>query len=223
MIREYAFWDLKSNVDRDESSIDEIRKREEKKLDERVKIVFNSTGIDLDEKFDVGSGSMGKTGEICPFGVGIEKEGFVSKKQLNIAEAHEKGHGVRSFDEDSIMGIWIKNGFDFSKVSAVSKDDLSRLRPLYNKGEDDVMSDDVLAKEYFRGFQNPDEIIERMSQLKNYFGMSDNRKFTKEHLEYARKNYIKDVGWTLQIKPFFEAITKDTEKNFLDVINNLGV
>jgi hypothetical protein len=62
-----------------------------------------------------------------------------------------------------------------------------------------------------------------MSQLKNYFGMRGDEKFTKEHLEYARKNYMKDTGFVIQIKPFFDAITKETEKNFLDIINNLGV
>lgn len=69
----------------------------------------------------------------------------------------------------------------------------------------------------------PAEIIERMSQLKNYFGMKGDEVFTTQHLNYAKKNYIKDTGMGSQIEPFLSAITKNTEKDFLDLINSLGI
>ncbi|MFA6273581.1 MAG: hypothetical protein WC662_00270 [Candidatus Paceibacterota bacterium] len=195
LTREHMFWDSKLDVKR-------RKEREEKKLNNRIKEVFDSTKIDLNEKSYIGKGGPGDTGIICPFGISREDGNVYSKKQLNITEAHEKGHGVRSFDWESPIGVWIKSAFDFSKLpSMLPKEDLGH--ELY--------------------WQNPDEIIERMSQLKNYFGMKGNEEFTKEHLDYARKNYMKNTGFTLQIKPFFDSITKDTEKDFLDVINNLGV
>ncbi|MEA3399062.1 MAG: hypothetical protein U9R00_00950 [Patescibacteria group bacterium] len=63
-----------------------------------------------------------------------------------------------------------------------------------------------------------------MAQLKNYFGMKGSEKFTKQHLDYAKNNYIKDTGIPdFQIKPFLDAITTEKEEDFLRLINSLGI
>lgn len=68
-----------------------------------------------------------------------------------------------------------------------------------------------------------DEIVERMSQLKNYFGMDGSDKFTKDHLHYAKENYIEDTGMDNAMSLFFQGITEETEDEFLELINSMGV
>lgn len=58
-------------------------------------------------------------------------------------------------------------------------------------------------------------------QLKNYFGFIEDEEFTQAHLDYARKNYIKDTGMDNRMRHFFESIIDDSE--FLRLINSVGV
>ena len=67
------------------------------------------------------------------------------------------------------------------------------------------------------------EIAERMSQLKNYFGMRGAEQFTRNHLKYARLHYVTDVGFDNGISHLFQAITPETEDKFLELINNSGI
>lgn len=67
------------------------------------------------------------------------------------------------------------------------------------------------------------EVLERMSQLKNYFGFKGNEIFTKAHLDYARANYLKDTGLDNTMTAFFSAITPETEAKFLEVINKYPI
>ncbi len=214
--------------------VDKIRKQEEINLNERIKEVFQSTQVGFNEK-KVGSGGFGQTGTVCSFAKSIEDHSY-SQKQLNIIEAHEKGHGIRTFSVKSPITDWIKSGFDFSKISFAPEE----LGMELGQEQKQIIQDRIrfhfitesegreeknellkgVAKDYF---ETCDELVERMSQLKNYFCMNGDDNFTQKHLEYARKNYIKDTGFKRQMGPFFDAITKKTEKNFLDVINNLGV
>jgi len=53
----------------------------------------------------------------------------------------------------------------------------------------------------------PDEIIERMSQLRNYFGLSAKDVFTPEHLEYARAHYVSDTGLDNQMSLLMNVVT----------------
>lgn len=78
------------------------------------------------------------------------------------------------------------NGFDFSKLS-----------------------DD--AREYF-SYENGTEIAARGSQVKDYFGMTnDAQQITPEMLEYAKRHYIEDYGIDNNMSDFFNSIT-DFEK-----------
>src|SRR3989338_2849226 len=83
---------------------------------------------------------------------------LLSVAEKNAVEAHEKGHVVRGFKIDTQD---ISKGFDFSRISPDSP------HPNY--------------------LRNPDELVERMSQLKNYFGFEGDEVFTRAHLAYARE------------------------------------
>ena len=118
----------------------------------------------------------------------------LSKPQKNAIEAHEKGHVVRGFKIDTQD---ISKGFDFSKISPDSPN------PNY--------------------LRNPDELIERMSQLKNYFGFEGDEVFTRPHLTYAREHYLQDGALDNSMKDFFAMITSDKENEFLRIANEYPI
>lgn len=66
----------------------------------------------------------------------------------------------------------------------------------------------------------PDELVERMSQLKNYFGLADEDLFARKHLAYAKENYINDTKLDNSMTDFFNMITSEKENNFLEIINS---
>ena len=70
---------------------------------------------------------------------------------------------------------------------------------------------------------NPDELMARMAQLKNYFGMNSGIKFTKGHLEYARTHYVPDTGLNNSMSVMFRIISPKTEAKFLLAMNTLPV
>jgi hypothetical protein len=225
LTKEYIFRYYKADPKKGNEIFNKIKIEQEKKLNERIEKVFNSTGINMEEKSNAGYGGFGETGWVCPLvelkNIGVDQEGVASKKQLNLTEAHEKGHGIRHFNENSLIGKWIISSLDFSNIK-VSEKDLEFLKS--RTGTKNKTDQEIIDFYIINGLKkNPDEIIERMSQLRNYFGMKGDEEFTKEHLVYAKINYIKDTGWPLQIRPFLDAITESSENNFLDVINNLGV
>lgn len=118
----------------------------------------------------------------------------LTERQKNIILAHELGHSIRDYESDD--GLEIRKALNLSAVEN------PQTRNYLNK---------------------PEEIIERMSQLKNYFGMKGAEKFTKEHLQYAKKNYVKDTELDNNMTEFFYAVTPETEDVFIDVINRFGV
>ncbi len=117
----------------------------------------------------------------------------LSGYQKNIIESHEKGHTLRTFN---ILRTKIHKGFDFNQIK--DEENLGYLK-------------------------RPDELIERMSQLKNYFGMKANDFFSRNHLNYARQNYIKDTDLDNDMSNFFKTITPQTEGTFLEIMNNYPI
>ncbi len=144
-------------------------------------------------------------------------------KQKNYTEAHEKGHTVRKL-RSTVARVYINTGFDFNNVR-LSKDRLNSLRAHYAALGEDVSAatDEELRDSVIEYLENPMELIERMSQLKNYFGILGTEPFTKEHLVYARDRYIPDTGMDNHMVEFLQAITPQTEDKFLAIINNCGV
>jgi hypothetical protein len=73
----------------------------------------------------------------------------------------------------------------------------------------------IAAKHKFKA----DEVLARMSQLKNYFGFKGNEVFTIEHLRYAGKHYVPNTGLDNNISNLFYSI--DDVRLFLEVINSV--
>jgi len=168
--------------------------------DETLQKVFLSTEIGK-------AGEFGKSPENVGRSAGIGHEGTVftdaslSTSQKAIIESHEKGHGMRDF--------W---GSDAQEIREVLDGEArQKFREQYGKK----------GSASYGG--RPEEIIERMSQLKNYFGFKGDEQFTKEHLEYARKHYVEDTGLDNNMTEFFAGITAETEGTFLTVINKYPI
>lgn len=200
---------------------EKIKKDIEKELKEAFASTSHSTEIIFSKRgwLNSGKGSEG-TGYV---GISLTEGSLFKETETellkNIVEAHEKGHVIRNYDIDSGFAKKLQSVFDFDLFNP-SKEDLEFIKSSLTGGED--FSDEKiieLAKEYFN---YPWEIIERMSQIKNYFGMSGTEEFTQEHLNYVKENYIKDTGMVdFQIKPFFDSIIDD--EKFIKFMNTLGI
>lgn len=203
---------------------------------ERIKQIESSTVIDLDPNADESSGYIGFEflSDETDFRrerikTPLKKEEWhvdrVDFKKLDkiqeIIESHEKGHVVRQF--------WFHGDLETSLDPSAIKYDLKKLRENYEKGKKEGHgflldeSDASLTKQATREYLSEPEIAERMSQLKGYFGMRGSEKFTKEHLDYARKHYITDTGLDNWMTEFFQGITEKTEPRFLELINSSGI
>lgn len=187
------------------------------KLNQKLDTVKGSTEIHFSDK-----GYLDSSGVEAPGRVGIltsnNPYGINETALLkNMAEAHEKGHVFRKYQYNSNFTKRVQEPFDFSKITLSQEDNDSN--PL-NGDQNITLQENLDSLQKY--IASPDEIIERMSQVKNYFGFSGNEKFTQEHLDYARDNYIKDTGvYPNQIKPFFDAIADD--KKFIEKMNMLGI
>lgn len=139
-------------------------------------------------------------------------------RDRSLIEAHEKGHVFRNLRPSKYLEDKFKPAFDVLKVTAEA---------YYGKDKrpDFVTDSDVnnSINGYLFDFKKPVEIMERMSQLKNYFGMRGDEKFTIQHLMYAKEHYRKDVNFDNHMQAFFDAITEETEFAFLRLINSVGV
>ena len=161
--------------------------------------------------------------EVLPLGwtIGKNKE-KPTIKQWEVAEAHEKGHSLRPLWGTKNIRKQFNNAFDKKAVIAPS---------VKNENDSDYSSEDALIRDldlqaydkFLEYLFDPDEIIERMSQLKNYFGMKGSELFTKEHLSYARNHYIKDTESDNNMTEFFQAITPEKEDAFIELINSAGI
>lgn len=147
--------------------------------------------------------------------------------QWSLAEAHEKGHQLRSFNHDSYFDDYFSDAFDKSKFN-LTEDEVAiqrsyRLRDSKQYSDTLPLTDEIIREDAFEYQFSAREIVERMSQLKNYFEMRGDEEFTHEHLEYARKHYLEDIGLDNQMTQFFACITPETEERFLWHMNNSGI
>lgn len=187
----------------------------EKRLDENIERAMDQTQIDLDETHEMSSALVMKLNCILP---------WTGKKptahQQNIIESHEKGHIIRPYVGKGFKKYFIE-GFDTEEMPFSTKDveTLITVSPESYKGK----SFDQIKKSTQEYLFEGGEIAERMSQLKNYFGMTGSENFTKEHLAYARLHYVEDTGIDNLMTHFFAAITPETEERFLEIINSIGI
>lgn len=147
----------------------------------------------------------------------------LDERQLAIAEAHEKGHRVRYADRDgAFLRAYFGGGFDPDAIAYTDKDfEIERDRAA-RWGEPEPTRDEARASmiEYLLSGQ---EVAERMSQLKNYFGFAADEEFTAEHLRVARERYVADTGLDNRMTPFLQAITPEREARFLWLMNSSGI
>lgn len=190
-----------------------------RKLDRLIPKVFNETGIVFQEIGQLGvSPKLGHPGLIVPHYIDPIRQVRAEPRLISMAEAHEKGHGIRRFVGESEFTRKLAEGFDFASVPQGDLDEYKNLVRVITQGDKEVSNNEVL--EYF---EQPIEIIERMSQLKNYFGMKSHELFTSEHLNYAREHYLDDYQFPAQMRIFLSAITLKTEARFIELMNTLGI
>jgi hypothetical protein len=173
--------------------------------DENIAHVFNATEVGPAASFhkepkNLGTGNIGKQGAVF---MDAEVDGKpLTPRQKNIIEAHEKGHGLRDF-RTSIDQLPFKESLDFDSLRAA-------------EAAEQLKNPD---RRFVNYIYKPEEIAERMAQLKNYFGFAGNEPFTREHLAYAREHYIEDTGLDNSMSIFFKAVTPETEEKFIETIN----
>ena len=145
----------------------------------------------------------------------------MTEKQLSIVEAHEKGHTVRPYFS-KFFDSYFSKGFDSAKAVFAQGDPLLEKLVDQNDSEKKLTPEEV--NENLKAYLfSAMEIAERMSQLKNYFGMHGSDIFTKENLDYARTHYISDTGFDNFMTQFFQAITPETETAFIELVNTGGI
>ncbi|PCI21371.1 hypothetical protein COB64_00610 [Candidatus Wolfebacteria bacterium] len=131
----------------------------------------------------------------------------------SILEAHEKGHIIRVYSNKYFMKHFA-SAFDQDAMQF----DITEIRKAHNKKHDEVLVE--ILKEYLF---SATEVVERMSQLKSYFGMKGNEEFTKEHFIYAKEYYVKDTGLDNHMTQFMSTVTSDTLDEFIRLINSSGI
>ncbi len=179
-------------------------------------------------------------------GIGIfwkNEDGSTPTKRVNSAmEAHEKGHVVRKYPggnpgEEAYQKLF-ETAFDANNITYTEEDYQSSLKnakenALENQQRmteaglnfvemsDEDFSRGRLREERIQYLSRPNELAERMAQLKNWLGFRGDEEFTQEDLDYAREYYITDTGIDNFMRQFFEAIKDDAA--FLHLINTLGI
>jgi len=197
-------------------------------LEERIKKEESATNFDY------------KNDGLCrtePLHLGFETEEGkkLTTKEWSMAESHEKGHIVRMEGLPHLPGLpetpenEDQEYFDILFFEAVDPSVIpfpwtdEEYQKFLDEGKTKLTKEEQKMRidEYNR---SGGETLERMSQLKNYFGMQGDEVFTKEHLDYAREHYIKDRSDGFEnIQDFFKMITPEKEARFLELINSIGV
>lgn len=141
-------------------------------------------------------------------------------RQKNIVESHEKGHNIRPYFYD-YLNQYFSKGFDISALNISSVEGEALIKTFgRNRPETTVES---AKKDLIRYLFSAPEIAERMSQLKNYFGLKGEEEFTLEHLRYSKNHYIEDTGVDNDMTYFFRTITEGTQDEFIRLINSSGI
>lgn len=127
----------------------------------------------------------------------VYNDSGIEPRQKDIIAAHESAHGVVRVDGKGVARQEVLRCFDMGLL------------------RQSVEGASNLSQNYLK---NPDELLARMSQLKNYFGMQGNETFTVEHLAYAQEHYIDDTGLDNDMSHFFAAIRPEEFINGMNVL-----
>lgn len=140
----------------------------------------------------INTAGLGNPGVIFKDRLFLEGKPLYTHRQINTMESHEKGHGVRAY-------------------IGQQKEEI----------ESTIVKSRLGSKKNQNYLFDAEEIIERMSGLKNYFGFGGDEKFTKMHLDYARRHYIRDIRFNCGMSLLIRSIID--EGKFLDIMNTYGV
>lgn len=143
----------------------------------------------------------------------------LSPRAMSITEAHEKGHVVRYFEGDFTRSFFAP-AFNLSQFSLTDAEYQDMLHGM-EVTESEYSRDEATKEMYEYLFSGP-EIMERMAQLKNFFGFDGDQEFTSEHLAFVRAEYVKRTGFDNQMSTFLARVTPETEPEFLRLINVCG-
>lgn len=168
--------------------------------------------------------------------IGIKNDPEYSTNEAReYVEAHEKGHAIRV--ELFMQGKLFEN----LTLSKEMRKGLSRWKYVKERAMQFFVTGSfaaqialhidpasgliLIASKYLRSpyLFSGAEIYERMSQLKNYFGINDATVFTADHLKYARAHYVSDTGADNNMTQFLNSITSKREGEFLRIMNTFGV
>lgn len=147
----------------------------------------------------LGHGKIGQPGTVYNDGIARLEEPLTDR-QKDIIAGHEAYHGM--VDARGSAGAEVKSGFDWNAYNAL------------------VDSNEVNQPGYLR---EPDELMVRMAQFKNYFSMSADEQFTVQHLDFVRQHYVEDTGLDNGISIMLGIITPETETRFIELMNELPV
>lgn len=174
--------------------------------DDTVRKVFSHTNVTNERPHVLGSSKgIGDPGVV--YSGAHHRDGRpLTSRQKNIIEAHEKGHSLRDFESPLDSGE-IRSVIDGEQLEA-----LTRMRR--DEGDSSYSSNYI---------HNPAEIIERMAQFKNYFGMSAQDTFEKKHLDHIRAHYVTDTGLDNGVTNLLTCVTPQTETAFISVINKYPI
>ncbi|MEI6529647.1 MAG: hypothetical protein WCN88_04640 [Candidatus Falkowbacteria bacterium] len=186
-------------------------------LQNRINEVSSDTPISLGGERSSASSLDGARENISLYDE-IESGAPLTNLQKSIIEAHEKGHVLRPYDGEFFKNYFSK-GLDMSKIKYGEQEYDNDKK----KSGDNNVTFEEAHKELIDYMSDGREVAERMSQLKNYFGMKEDEEFTKDHLLFAKNNYIKDTKLDNHMEYFFQAITKEKEDDFIKLINTSGI
>ncbi len=147
----------------------------------------------------LGHGKIGQPGTVYADSI-TRTEESLTDRQKDIIAGHEAYHGM--VDARGSAGAEVKSGFDWNTFSAL------------------IDNNEVNQPGYLR---EPDELLARMAQFKNYFGMSADEPFTAQHLDYVRQHYVEDTGLDNGVSTMLCIVTPETEVKFIELMNELPV
>ncbi len=151
---------------------------------------------------------------------------FYTDFELQVAASHELGHTFRYFAGESEVTKLLKECVSLESV--IIPDDYAEFKiqhfnsKPFRKKINTLEESREAVKEYLT---EPYEIIERLSQIKNYFGLKAREKVTWECIQYAKEHYVQDYGFYFewQMAPFLSMLVEENKEKILKCMNELPV
>jgi hypothetical protein len=132
----------------------------------------------------------------------------VTDLQINITKAHEVGHVIRTSHFQAAEEAYFRKVFSTTLNIFSFTDKLyikTTFEPKFSSDKGDYLCF-LLSKDYL---EKPVEILERLAQIKNYFGLKAGETVTREHILYAKNYYVTDTGMDNNMTEFLFMLDVD--------------